>query len=172
MVGDQTGVAEVGAVRTAYALKPEIGLLAPGFTLRDQHGQAVSLVDFAGSQNVLLVFYPFAFSRVCTGELCEIRDRFSDLSDRSTALLAVSCDPMFSLRAFAEQEKLPFALLSDFWPHGKVARDYGIFQERLGAAGRASFVIDRSGVLRWQVENEIPQARNLDDYREVLTTLV
>lgn len=149
----------------------EIDEQAPGFSLKDQLGQDVTLSDFAGSRNVVLVFYPFAFSGVCTGELCEIRDQFVDFSDSSTALLAISCDHMFSLRAFAEQEKLPFPLLSDFWPHGEVSSAYGVFDERLGCSGRATFVIDRSGVLRWQIENEIPQARNLDDYRKMLAEL-
>ncbi len=149
----------------------EVGQAAAHFTLKDQYGQDVSLSDFTGSKNVVLVFYPFAFSGVCTSELCEIRDQFVDFSDDSTVLLAVSCDHMFSLRAFAEQEMLPFALLSDFWPHGQVSSAYEVFNERLGCSGRATFVIDRSGTLRWQVENEIPQARNLDDYRKILAEL-
>lgn len=149
----------------------EVGQAVPHFSLKDQHGQDVSLNDARGSRNVVLVFYPFAFSGVCTGELCEIRDHLVDFSNDSTVLLAVSCDHMFSLRAFAEQERLPFALLSDFWPHGQVAAAYGVFNERLGCAGRATFVIDRTGTLRWQVENEVPQARNLDDYREILAEL-
>jgi peroxiredoxin (alkyl hydroperoxide reductase subunit C) len=150
----------------------EIDDQAPGFSLKDQLGQDVALSDFAGSRNVVLVFYPFAFSGVCTGELREIRDHFVDFADCSTALLAISCDHMFSLRAFAEQEKLPFPLLSDSWPHGGVSSAYGVFNERSGCSGRATFIIDRSGVLRWQIENEIPQTRNLDDYREMLATLV
>lgn len=92
----------------------EVGTPAIDFSLKDQHGQDVSLSDFRGDKDVVLVFYPFAFSGVCTGELCEIRDKFVDFSGPSTALLAISCDPMFSLRAFAERESLPFPLLSDF----------------------------------------------------------
>ncbi len=149
----------------------EVGGEAPGFSLKDQFGQNVSLSDFIGTKNVVLMFYPFAFSGVCTGELGEIRDHFVDFSDSSTALLAVSCDHMFSLRAFAEQEKLTFPLMSDFWPHGEVSSAYGVFNEGLGCSGRATFVIDRSGVLRWKVENEIPQARSLEDYRKILATL-
>ncbi len=149
----------------------EVGAPAADFSLKDQHGQDVSLSDFRGAKNVVLVFYPFAFSGVCTGELCEIRDEFVDFSGPSSALLAVSCDHMFSLRAFAKQESLPFPLLSDFWPHGEVSSAYGVFNERLGCPGRATFVIDRAGVLRWQVENKIPQARDLADYRTILAQL-
>ncbi len=149
----------------------EIGQRAPGFSLKDSHGQDVSLTAYAGSKNVVLVFYPFAFSRVCTGELAEIRDQFSAFSNPSTELLAISCDPMFSLRAFAEAERLPFPMLSDFWPHGEVSSAYGVLNERLGCSGRATFVIDRAGTLRWQLHNEIPQARNLVDYGQILSSL-
>ncbi len=149
----------------------ELGQAAPDFELKDQHGQDVCLSDYASAKNVVLVFYPFAFSRVCTGELGEIRDQFEDFATSSTALLAISCDSKFSLRAYAEQEVLPFPLLSDFWPHGVVSSAYGVFNARLGCSGRATFMIDRSGALRWQVENEIPQARNLEDYRNALAEM-
>ncbi len=148
-----------------------VGEAAPDFTLQDQHGKPVTLSQFVGSKNVVLVFYPFAFSRVCTSELTEIRDNREDLVDESTALLAISCDHMFSLREYAERDRLDFPLLSDFWPHGKVSRDYGIFNEETGASGRATFIVDRAGVVRWQVENEIPKARDLDEYRAVLADL-
>ena len=149
----------------------EIGRPAPDFTLKDQHGQDVSLTDFRGQKNLVLVFYPFAFSRVCTGELCELRDQIADFSDERTALVAVSCDHMFSQRAFAERDGYSFPLLSDFWPHGAVSSAYGIFNEKAGCSGRATFIIDRDGVLRWMVENEIPQARDVEDYRKILADL-
>ncbi|HEY7043875.1 MAG TPA: peroxiredoxin [Nocardioidaceae bacterium] len=149
----------------------ELDRPAPDFTLKNTNGEDVSLSDFRGEKNVVLVFYPFAFSRVCTGELEELRDRISDFSDDRTALLAISCDHMFSLRAYAERDAYPFALLSDFWPHGAVSRTYGIFNDKLGCSGRATFIIDRSGVLRWQVENEIPQARDVEAYRKILAEL-
>ena len=148
----------------------EIGRPIPDFTLKDKHGQDVSPTDFRG-QNLVIVFYPYAFSRVCTGELCELRDHLEDFSDESTALIAVSCDHMFSLRAFAEQDGYAFPLLSDFWPHGAVSRAYGSFNEKAGCSTRATFIADREGILRWQVENEMPQARDLDDYRKVLADL-
>ena len=149
----------------------EVGQPAPEFTLKNQFGEDVSLSDFRGDKNVVLVFYPFAFSRVCTGELCEIRDHLTDLSDERTVLLAVSCDHMFSLRAFAERDDYQFGLLSDYWPHGGVSSAYGIFNEKVGCSGRATFIIDRDGVLRWKVQNAIPEARSLDDYRAVLAQL-
>jgi peroxiredoxin len=148
-----------------------IGQSAPDFTLANQHGQRVSLSDFEGRKAVVLVFYPFAFSGVCTGELHELRDHLGDFSDERTELLAVSCDHMFSLRAYAERDGYEFSLLSDFWPHGEVARRYGIFDERAGCASRGTFVIDDRGVLQWQVTSEMGTARDLGDYREALAAV-
>ena len=148
-----------------------IGEEAPRFSLKNQHGEVVSLADFRGKKNVVVLFYPYAFSSVCTGELAEIRDNLADLKNDTSDVLAISCDPMYSLRVFAERDRLTFSLLTDFWPHGAVAQAYGIFNEELGCAGRATFIIDRRGLLRWRVWNQIPQARDLDTYRKVLADL-
>lgn len=149
----------------------ETGSPAPEFTLRNQHGQQVSLNDFRGTKNVLLMFYPFAFTGTCTGELCTIRDRYTDFVNDGTEVLSVSCDPTASLRVFAEQEGLTHSLLSDFWPHGAVSRAYGAFLEELGFATRATYVIDRDGIVRWAVMNGPGQARDADAYAEALATL-
>ncbi len=149
----------------------EVGQAVPGFSLKNQHGELVSIENFHGKKNVVVLFYPFAFSSVCTGELVEIRDNLGDVHNDSSELLAVSCDPMFSLRVFADRDGLSFPLLSDFWPHGSVARAFGIFNEQLGCAGRATFIVDREGVLRWAVKNQIPQARDFGSYRKVLADL-
>jgi mycoredoxin-dependent peroxiredoxin len=149
----------------------QIGHPAPGFTLRSQHGEQVSLAQFRGEKRVVVVFYPYAFSGVCTGELCDIRDQLSDLSDERTALVAISCDPMYSLRALAERDHLDFPLLSDFWPHGAVSTAYDVFDERLGCSRRATFIVDRGGVLRWTVQTQMREARNLDDYRKALADI-
>ncbi|NUR65542.1 MAG: peroxiredoxin, partial [Streptomyces sp.] len=102
----------------------QVGEKAPDFELKDNHGRSVKLSDFRGSKNVVLLFYPFAFTGVCTGELCELRDNLPQFSDRDTQLLAVSNDSIHALRVFAEQEGLEYPLLSDFWPHGEVSRAY------------------------------------------------
>ena len=149
----------------------ETGAPAPDFTLRDQHGQTVTLSSFVGEKAVVLVFYPFAFSGVCTGELCEIRDNLPTFESEEVQLLAVSCDPMFALRAFADQDDLTFPLLSDFWPHGAVASAYGVFDEARGCSQRSTFIIDRDGILRWSVHNAMPQARDLEEYTRVLTQM-
>lgn len=148
----------------------EVGAAAPDFTLKNQHGEDVTLSGLRG-RNVVVVFYPFAFSGICTGELCELRDNLSIFEDADAEVLAISCDPMFSLRAWADQDGYSFSLLSDFWPHGAVARSYGVFEEGPGAASRGTYVIDREGVVRWKVENGLGEARDLDAYRAALAAL-
>ncbi len=150
----------------------EVGRLAPDFELRDQHGASVSLSSFRGSKAVVLMFYPFAFSGVCTGELREVRDNLSLFESDDVQLLAVSCDPMFSLRAFADSDGLAFPLLSDFWPHGEVSADFGVFDAGRGCSSRSTFIIDKEGVLRWSVHNALPDARDLSEYTRVLAEIV
>jgi peroxiredoxin len=149
----------------------EIGQEAPDFELKDQHGQMVKLSDFRGKQSVVLVFYPFAFSGICTGELCEIRDNLEIFTADGVQVIGISCDPMYSLRAYADAEGYEFPLLSDFWPHGGVAQQYGVFNETIGFAIRGSFLIDAEGVLRWSVVNGPGEARPLAAYREALAAL-
>jgi mycoredoxin-dependent peroxiredoxin len=149
----------------------DVGATAPDFALKDQHGQTVSLADYRGRQNVLLVFYPWSFSRICTDEMREIRDALPTLQGEDSAVLAVSCDAMFTQRVYAEHEDLQFAVLTDFWPHGAVASAYGVFDERLGAAVRGSFIIDRHGVVQWRILNGVGEARDLGDYQRVLKRL-
>jgi mycoredoxin-dependent peroxiredoxin len=109
---------------------------------------------------------------VCTGELCEVRDSQASFESDDVQLLAVSCDPVFALRAFADRDGLTFPLLSDFWPHGEVAQRYGVFNADRGCAERATFIVDRDGVLRWSVHNQMPQARDLQEQVTVLDGLV
>jgi peroxiredoxin len=148
-----------------------IGHQAPNFTLRNQHGESVSLSSFRGSRHVVIVFYPFAFSGVCTGEMYELRDHVSTFENDAVQLLAASCDPVYALRAFADQNGLKFPLLSDFWPHGEVSRAYDVFNAELGCSMRSTFIVDRDGALRWRVDNALPDARLLDDYAQVLADL-
>jgi mycoredoxin-dependent peroxiredoxin len=149
----------------------DVGEQAPDFELRNQHGQDVALSKYRGAKNVVAAFYPFAFSGVCTGEMRAIRDRLPTFQNDGVQLLAISCDPLYALRVFADQEGLDFPLLSDFWPHGEVAESYGVFDAERGCAGRASFVIDRDGVVRWSVHNALPDARSLAEYERVLGSI-
>ena len=149
----------------------QLGGPAPDFTLRDQFGQDVTLSSYRGSKAVAIFFYPYAFSGVCTGEMAGIRDRLAEFLTFDTEVLAISCDPMFALRVFADQDGLNFPLLSDFWPHGEVARAYGVFNEETGAPRRSSYVIDKQGLVRWAVHNALPEGRDLDEHLEQLTAV-
>ncbi|MEU4602029.1 peroxiredoxin [Kribbella sp. NPDC023972] len=150
-------------------MTPAIGSRAPDFSARNQYGEHVRLADFRGRRDVVLVFYPYAFSGVCTSELTALRDRPDLLA--AAEFLAISCDPMFTLRAYADAQKLGFGLLTDFWPHGAIASSYGVFDSDRGCAVRGTFVVDRTGVIRWSVVNAIPEARDPDDYAAALTKL-
>ncbi len=148
-----------------------VGDLAPDFTLSNQYGESVTLSDYRGKKNVVVMFYPFAFSGICTGELCTIRDRRPDFINDTTEVLSISCDSAPSLKVFSEQENLTHNLLSDFYPHGAVAQQYGAFLEDKGFATRAAFVIDKDGVVRWSVINGPGEARNADDYLAALAEI-
>jgi mycoredoxin-dependent peroxiredoxin len=149
----------------------EVGQQAPDFELKDQHGTPVRLSDFQGRKNVVLVFYPLAFSGVCSGELCALRDDFPEVTRDDVELLTVSVDSTFVLRTWADRDGFTFRLLSDFWPHGAVAKLYGVFDEDKGVATRGTFIIDKSGQIRWMVMNPIPQARDIADYKKALADL-
>jgi len=148
-----------------------VGDVAPDFTLKDQNGQDVTLSSFKGAKNVVVVFYPFAFSGICTGELCEIRDNLGAFVSDDVQVLAISTDHMFSQRAWADKEGYFFPLLSDFWPHAAVAESFGVLNEKAGAALRGTFLLDRDGVVRWTLINEIGQGRDFTGYHEALREL-
>ncbi|KFG08192.1 MULTISPECIES: peroxiredoxin [Streptomyces] len=149
----------------------QVGDKAPDFELKDNHGATVRLADFRGEKNVVVLFYPFAFTGVCTGELCELRDNLPKFVNDDVQLLAVSNDSIHTLRVFAEQEGLDYPLLSDFWPHGEASRAYGVFDADKGCAVRGTFIIDKEGVVRWSVVNALPDARDLNEYLAALDTL-
>jgi mycoredoxin-dependent peroxiredoxin len=147
-----------------------VGDRAPEFSLPDQDKQVVSLADLRGTP-VLLVFYPFAFSRICTGELCQLRDELSVYTDAGVTVLAVSTDPVFSLKAYKEQEGFEFTLLSDFWPHGSVAQAYGAFNEKAGMALRGTFLIDAEGTIAFAEVNQPGDAREQSGWKDAVATL-
>jgi peroxiredoxin len=150
---------------------PLVGQPAPDFTLRDQQGKKVSLSDYRGVKNVVVVFYPFAFSGICTGELCEIRDNLGDFESDDVQVLAISCDHMFTQRAWSDVEGYFFPMLSDYWPHGATAQAYGVFEERGGFSTRGTFLIDQEGVVRWTLVNGTSERRDFGGYRAALKAL-
>src|SRR5882724_5109722 len=119
----------------------EVGASAPDFVLKDQNNQEVRLSDFRGRRSVLLVFYPLAFTGVCQGELCEVRDRLPDFANEAVQILTVSVDSSYVHKVWAEREGYEFPLLSDFWPHGAVAQSYGVFNDERGFANRGTFLV-------------------------------
>ena len=148
-----------------------IGGPAPDFSLRDQFGQDTRLSSFHGTKAVAIFFYPYAFSGVCTSEMAGIRDRLAEFLTFDTEVLAISCDPVYALRAFADQDGLNFPLLSDFWPHGGVSRAYDVFDEVKGCPRRSSYVVDKDGIVRWAVHNAMPERRDLDRHLAELQLL-
>jgi peroxiredoxin len=148
-----------------------IGDPAPDFELTNQFGESVSLSSFKGKKPVVLVFYPLSFSGICTGELCEIRDNFAKFENENVELLAISVDSKYVQKQFAEHEGYKFSVLADFWPHGAVAKEYGVFIEDAGIANRATFVINASGELVAKFITAPGQARSLDEYDRALAAL-
>jgi len=146
---------------------PKVGDLAPDFRTRNQHGQAVGLSELRGTP-LVLVFYPWAFSGICTGELHELRDGAAAFTAAGARVLAISTDAMFTLRAFADAEGFSIDLLSDHWPHGAIAQAYGVFDAEAGCALRGSFVLDADGVVSWRTVNGIGEARVLADHLRAL----
>jgi peroxiredoxin len=149
----------------------QVGAEAPDFTLSDQHGEELTLSELVAEGPVALVFFPLAFSGICTGELCELRDNLSVFSDSKVRLVGISVDSVFTLQAWAKQEGYEFSILSDFWPHGAVAKEYGVFVEEGGIATRATLVIGADRTVLASFETEPGQARDFAAYREALAEI-
>ncbi len=148
-----------------------VGDEAPDFELPDQDRAPVRLSSFRGRKNVVVVFYPMSFTPTCQGELCAIRDAIVDFSGDDVQTLAISCDSTAVHRRWADEQGYAFPLLADFWPHGEVARAYGVFDEQHGLALRGTFIVDRSGKVVYKVVNGLPDARDLSEYKAVLAGL-
>src|ERR1044071_9047488 len=127
----------------------QVGVEATDFVLKDQNNQEVRLSDFRGARNVLLVFYPLAFTGTCQGELCLIRDNLNDFANDTTQVLSISVDSPFAHKVWATEQGYDFPLLADFWPHGAVAQAYGVFNDKAGFANRGTFLIDTAGIVRF-----------------------
>ena len=150
----------------------EPGQEAPAFELKDQNGELVSLASFRGDKAVALVFYPFTFTGVCEGELCSIRDNYDEFTAAGVQVLACSCDSRFAQQQWAKQQGYQFPVLSDFWPHGEVAKAYGVFNDALGCANRATFLINVDGVVVDTFESpDLGTARDKSRYAEALEKL-
>lgn len=148
-----------------------IGSTAPDFSLKDQNGRYVTLSAYRGAKNVLLVFFPLAFTGICQGELDAIRDNISLYENESTATLAISVGPPPTHKIWAIQSGFTFPVLSDFWPHGAVAQDYGVFNDVAGVSNRGTFVVDRSGAIAFAEMKQPGEARDHQVWVEALAAL-
>lgn len=137
-----------------------VGTEAPDFRLRDQNNEVVRLADFRGDKAVLLVFYPWAFTSICTGELGRLRDNIGAFANDRVQVLTISIDSSFTHKIFAQRDGLNFPLLADFWPHGAVAQAYGVFNTDAGVANRGTFLVDTDGIIRFSEVNEIGVGRD------------
>jgi peroxiredoxin (alkyl hydroperoxide reductase subunit C) len=148
-----------------------VGSVAPDFTLKDQNGQPVSLSAFHGAKDVLLVFFPLAFTGICQGELDYVRDHSPTFNNDDTVTLGISVGPPPTHKVWATQSNFGFPLLSDFWPHGAVAQAYGVFNADAGIANRGTFVIDRAGIVRFAECKQPGEARDQVLWTEALAAL-
>lgn len=149
----------------------EVGDEAPDFELQDQTRQPVRLSDYRGKKHVVVVFYPLSFTPICESELCALRDDIPTFRSDDVETLAVSCDTTAVHRAWAEQHGFDFPILADFWPHGEVARRYGVLDERTGLARRGTFIVGKDGRVKYKVVRELPDIRDQAEYLRVLAEL-
>ena len=147
----------------------DVGGQAPDFTLKDQNNQAWTLSQFRDDRNVLVVFFPLAFSGICTRELDQLRDHLAEFAE--VQVLAVSVDSVFTLRAWSDQRGYDFPLLSDFWPHGMVARDYRVFNAKTGFANRGTFLVGTDGVIRFAEMKGPGEARDQTVWKQALAAV-
>ena len=148
-----------------------VGDEAPDFTLRDQNNEEFTLSSYRGKQAVLLVFYPLAFTGICTGELCVVRDDMPTFENEDVLTVSISVDSVYSHKVFAEREGYEFPLLADFWPHGGVAKAYGVFNEVAGIANRGTFLVDKEGIVRFAEMNNPGEGRDADEWRAAIKSL-
>jgi glutaredoxin-dependent peroxiredoxin len=135
---------------------PPVGSPAPDFTLSSTSGSDVTLSALRG-RNVLLAFFPLAFTSTCTAELCAFTDEYSQFRDANTEVLPISVDSIPTLKEFKAKEHMGVDLLSDF--RREVSRAYGTLMESTFYSNRAYIVIDRDGVVRWTYAEETPRTR-------------
>lgn len=168
MILDQTMIFTEWGTRR---MKISQGDIAPNFSLVDHYGAERQLYSELANGPVALVFYPLSFTGVCTQELETLQDNISEFQNSGVQLFAVSVDSMHTQRTFAESLGLEFSLLSDFWPHGGVAQQYGCFNEVAGVAQRATFFVDPSRKVREILRSESTEPRRLSEYLSAVCTI-
>ena len=157
--------------QSAYPVVVGVGDEAPDFTLRNQNHETFTLSSMRGHKAVLIIFYPFAFTGICTGELRQVRDDLSTFQNGDVQIVTISVDSTYSLKIFSEREGFEFPLLSDFWPHGAVAKTYDVFFEKAGMALRGTFLVDVDGVIRFAEANGPGEARDQSAWKRAVAAL-
>jgi mycoredoxin-dependent peroxiredoxin len=148
-----------------------VGQEAPDFTLKDQNNEEFTLSSYRGEKAVLIVFYPLAFTGICTGELCEVRDDMPTFENDDVLTVSISVDSVYSHKIFSEREGYEFPLLADFWPHGEVAQRYGVFNDVAGIANRGTFLVGKDGIVRFAEMNGPGEGRDADEWRAAIKSL-
>ena len=146
----------------------DIGQEAPDFELIDQHREPVKLSQYRGKKRILLIFHPLSFTGICEGELCALRDEYGRFRDSNTEVIAVSVDSSAVHKAWADKLGIEYPYLADFWPHGEVARRYGVFDEERGLALRGTFVIDKQGSVTFKAVQGVPDGREVGQYLQIV----
>ncbi|MFI5911584.1 peroxiredoxin [Dactylosporangium sp. NPDC051541] len=149
----------------------DVGDPAPDFQLRDQNNQEVALASYRTRKAVLLVFYPLAFTGTCQGELTAVQQQLADFENEKVQILTVSVDSPYAHKVWSDRESYTFPLLSDFWPHGEVARSYGVLNESKGYANRGTFLIDQDGTIAFTEHHPSSRPRDLSVWRAAIAAL-
>jgi len=148
------------------------GQEAPDFELRSHKGGTVKLSDFRGKKNVVLAFHPFAFTPVCANQMRGYESDLAEFEKAGAAVLGISIDAQPAKAAWAKTlDSISYDLLSDFHPHGGVAKKYGVFREKEGFSERAIFVVDKSGKIAWSKVYDIPELPKNNDVFAALRSL-
>lgn len=145
-------------------MKLTVGDPAPDFTLKDQDGVAVTLSSFKGKKKVLLSFHPLAWTGVCEIQMRSLENKHKALSELNTVALGISVDAQPSKKEWADYldiEETP--LLADFWPHGDVAKKYGIFLDHAGISGRVNILVDEQGTIAFIRVYDIPEIPDIEE---------
>ena len=146
----------------------EVGTKAPEFSLLNQAREPVSSADLLGARSVI-VFIPFAFTRTCEDELCQIRDEYSMFNAADARVVAITCNTLHANRVWSEQQGFQFDVLSDWWPHGEVSRRFATFNEEFGYAERSTYFLDDTGTItEVAISGHLGEARDFEIYRKVL----
>ena len=148
-----------------------VGTPAPDFTLVSQDREKVSPETLRGKRT-MIVFMPYPFTSTCDGEMCDIRDNWSNYQGLDTNVVVITCHPGSTNRVWANQNGYQFPILADYWPHGEVSRAYDSFDEQYGYSKRTTYILDAEGIIRDVIASDVlGEARDYASYPDALTAV-